>query len=258
MQKPNVYLFPQLDDNYGYLIKNPHETKGVLVDPSDLSMCLKILELNDCVASHILITHHHDDHIAAVGEIKSKFNSLVIGYKNDSKIPKPDKEVVDHETFEILGNEYKVIHTPGHTLQHINFFMPQHNILFSGDTLFSIGCGRMFEGTPEVFWDSLCKIKQLPKDTKIYCGHEYTLSNLKFAIEADSSNKDLIKEYEQIKKLRNIDCPSLPSTLDRELKVNPFLRYDNYSIKNKIKKEFGISGNGLDIFTALRKWKDSF
>ena len=95
MQKPNVYLFPQLDDNYGYLIKNPHETKGILVDPSDLSMCLKILELNDCVASHILITHHHDDHIAAVGEIKSKFNSLVIGYKNDSKIPKPDKEVVD-------------------------------------------------------------------------------------------------------------------------------------------------------------------
>ena len=107
-------------------------------------------------------------------------------------------------------------------------------------------------------FESLNKLSSLPKNTKIYCGHEYTLSNLKFAIEAESSNKDLIKEYEQIKRLRNIDCPSLPSTLDRELKVNPFLRYDNYLIKNKIKKEFGISGNGLDIFTALRKWKDSF
>jgi len=134
MQKPNVYLFPQLDDNYGYLIKNPHETKGVLVDPSDLDMCLKILELNDCSASHIIITHHHDDHISAVDEIKSRFKSLVIGYKNDSKIPKPDKEVEDQEIFEIHGNEYKVIHTPGHTLQHINYFMLKHNILFSGDT----------------------------------------------------------------------------------------------------------------------------
>ena len=141
MQKPNVYLFPQLDDNYGYLIKNPHETKGVLVDPSDLDMCLKILELNDCSASHIIITHHHDDHIGAVDEIKSRFKSLVIGYKNDSKIPKPDKEVEDQEIFEIHGNEYKVIHTPGHTLQHINYFILKHNILFSGDTLFSIGCG---------------------------------------------------------------------------------------------------------------------
>ena len=176
MQKPNVYLFPQLDDNYGYLIKNPHETQGVLVDPSDLDMCLKILELNDCSASHIIITHHHNDHINAVDEIKSRFKSLVIGYKNDSKIPKPDKEVEDQEIFEIHGNEYKVIHTPGHTLQHINYFMLKHNILFSGDTLFSIGCGRMFEGNPEVFWNSLSKLKQLPEDTKVYCGHEYTMA----------------------------------------------------------------------------------
>ena len=97
MQKPNVYLFPQLDDNYGYLIKNPHETKGVLVDPSDLDMCLKILELNDCSASHIIITHHHDDHIGAVDEIKSRFKSLVIGYKNDSKIPKPSIQFIHNQ-----------------------------------------------------------------------------------------------------------------------------------------------------------------
>ena len=241
MQKPNVYLFPQLDDNYGYLIKNPHETKGVLVDPSDLSMCLKILELNDCVASHILITHHHDDHIAAVGEIKSKFNSLVIGYKNDSKIPKPDIEVVDHEPFEILGNEYKVIHTPGHTLQHINFFMPQHNILFSGDTLFSIGCGRMFEGTPEVFWDSLCKIKQLPKDTKIYCGHEYTLNNSNFCINYDKENSALKDKIKLIKKKLDNNLPTMPTTIKEELECNIFLR-----------------SKDVKSFSKLRDLKDKF
>ena len=253
MQKPNVYLFPQLDDNYGYLIKNPHETKGVLVDPSDLSMCLKILELNDCVASHILITHHHDDHIAAVGEIKSKFNSLVIGYKNDTKIPKPDKEVEDHETFEILGNEYKVIHTPGHTLQHINFFMPQHNILFSGDTLFSIGCGRMFEGTPEVFWESLCKIKQLPKDTKIYCGHEYTLANVNFALSIDPNNKELQHYSKWASHQENELRPTIPTMLSDQLLCNPFLRCDEDQFMKLYESQ-----NAIEVFAKMRSAKDNF
>ena len=162
MARPNVYLFPQLEDNYGYLIKNPHATEGILVDPSDLDMCLKILELNDCSPTHILLTHHHDDHIAAVQDLKNKFQSIIVGYEHDKKIPQPDILVKDEEIFEIQQNKFKVIHTPGHTLQHVNYFILEHNILFSGDTLFSMGCGRMFEGTPEVFWQSLSKIKQLP------------------------------------------------------------------------------------------------
>ena len=193
MLKPNIYLFPQLEDNYGYLIKNPHATEGILVDPSDLKMCLKILELNDCKATHILLTHHHEDHIAAVQDLKNKFQSIVVGYENDKDIPESDLKVKDEEIFEIHHNKFKVIHTPGHTLQHINYFMPEYNILFSGDTLFSIGCGRMFEGTPEVFWKSLSKIKQLPEETIIYCGHEYTLSNVKFALSIHPDNQDLQK-----------------------------------------------------------------
>src|SRR6056300_172098 len=112
MLKPNIYLFPQLDDNYGYLIKNPHATEGILVDPSDLEMCLKILELNDCKATHILLTHHHEDHIAAVHDLKNKFQSIIIGYENDENIPQPDLKVKDEEIFEIHQNKFKVIHTP--------------------------------------------------------------------------------------------------------------------------------------------------
>ena len=179
MLKPNIYLFPQLEDNYGYLIKNPHATDGILVDPSDLKMCLKILELNDCKASYILLTHHHDDHIAAVQDLKNKFQSIVVGYENDKNIPQPDLKVKDEEIFEIHHNKFKVIHTPGHTLQHINYFMPDYNILFSGDTLFSIGCGRMFEGTPEVFWKAYLKSNNYQKKLLSIIGHEYTLSNCK-------------------------------------------------------------------------------
>ena len=253
MQKPNVYLFPQLDDNYGYLIKNPHETKGVLVDPSELDMCLKILELNDCSASHIIITHHHDDHIGAVNEIKSRFKSLVIGYKNDSKIPKPDKEVEDQEIFEIHGNEYKVIHTPGHTLQHINYFMLKHNILFSGDTLFSIGCGRMFEGNPEVFWNSLSKLKQLPEDTKVYCGHEYTMANLKFALNIDPDNEKLNEYYKWASHQEKEHRPTIPTTLSDQLLCNPFLRCDTDQFM-----KFFDTQDATEVFAKMRSAKDNF
>lgn len=213
MLKPNIYLFPQLEDNYGYLIKNPHATEGILVDPSDLKMCLKILELNDCKATHILLTHHHEDHIAAVQDLKNKFQSIVVGYENDNNIPQPDLKVIDEEIFEIHHNKFKVIHTPGHTLQHINYFMSDYNILFSGDTLFSIGCGRMFEGTPEVFWKSLSKIKQLPEETIIYCGHEYTLSNVKFALSIYPDNQDLQKYANWVENQEKEHRPTLPTKL---------------------------------------------
>ena len=253
MLKPNVYLFPQLDDNYGYLVKNPHATEGILVDPSDLKMCLKILELNDCKATHILLTHHHDDHIAAVQDLKNKFQSIVVGYENDKKIPEPDLKVKDEEIFEIHQNKFKVIHTPGHTLQHINYFMPDCNILFSGDTLFSIGCGRMFEGTPEVFWESLSKIKQLPEDTTIYCGHEYTLSNVKFALSINPNNPDLQKYANWVKHQEEEHRPTLPTKLLDQLKCNPFLQCDHEHFQKLYK-----STDPIEVFRQMRKAKDNF
>ena len=253
MLQPNIYLFPQLEDNYGYLIKNPHATEGILVDPSDLKMCLKILELNDCKATHILLTHHHDDHIAAVQDLKNKFQSIVVGYENDNNIPQPDLKVKDEEIFEIHHNKFKVIHTPGHTLQHINYFMPNYNILFSGDTLFSIGCGRMFEGTPDVFWESLSKIKQLPEETTIYCGHEYTLSNVRFALSIHPDNQDLQKYANWVENQEEEHRPTLPTKLLDQLKCNPFLQCDHEHFQKLYK-----STDPIEVFGKMRKAKDNF
>ena len=253
MVRPNVYLFPQLEDNYGYLIKNPHATEGVLVDPSYLEMCLKILELNDCSPTHVLLTHHHDDHIAAVQDLKNKFQSIIIGFEHDEKIPQPDLRVKDDEIFEIHQNKFKVIHTPGHTLQHINYFMPEHNILFSGDTLFSMGCGRMFEGTPEVFWQSLSKIKQLPDNTNIYCGHEYTLSNVKFALSIYPENQDLHKYALWTDHQEKEHRPTIPTKLIDQLKCNPFLQCDSPHFQELYK-----STDATEVFGKMRKAKDNF
>jgi len=244
------------EDNYIWLVTT--NEGSIVVDPGESSKIIKLIDENKINLKGIFVTHHHYDHTDGLEDLSRKLNIDIYGPSNN--INEINKRVKNSDHISILGIDFKIIEVPGHTLDHIAFysFNDGEPILFCGDTLFAGGCGRIFEGTYEQMFESLNKLSSLPKNTKIYCGHEYTLSNLKFAIEADSSNKDLIKEYEQIKRLRNIDCPSLPSTLDRELKVNPFLRYDNYLIKNKIKKEFGISGNGLDIFTALRKWKDSF
>ena len=253
MVKPNVYLFPQLSDNYGYFIKNPHATEGVLIDPSDYDMCLKIIELNDSVASHILITHHHEDHVAAVDKIKKKFDSIVIGYSQDDQIPKPDQTIDEGQIFEVHGQKYEVIHTPGHTLQHINYFMKDHNILFSGDTLFNAGCGRMFEGDPKIFWKSLLKIKSLPLDTKIYCGHEYTLSNIKFALSIDPDNQNLLKLAEWVNQQEDEHRPTIPTTLEQQILCNPFLRCDTDYFFN-----YYNSKNPEDIFAKMRSAKDNF
>ena len=244
------------EDNYIWLVTT--NEGSIVVDPGESSKIIKLIDENKINLKGIFVTHHHYDHTDGLEDLSRKLNIDIYGPSNN--INEINKRVKNSDHISILGIDFKIIEVPGHTLDHIAFYSFNNGepILFCGDTLFAGGCGRIFEGTYEQMFESLNKLSSLPKNTKIYCGHEYTLSNLKFAIEADSSNKDLIKEYEQIKRLRNIDCPSLPSTLDRELKVNPFLRYDNYLIKNKIKKEFGISGNGLDIFTALRKWKDSF
>ena len=253
MVRPNVYLFPQLEDNYGYLIKNPHATEGILVDPSDLEMCLKILELNDCSPTHILLTHHHDDHIGAVQDLKNKFQSIVVGFEHDKKIPQPDLFVKDEEIIEIHQNKFKVLHTPGHTLQHVNYFILEHNILFSGDTLFSMGCGRMFEGTPELFWQSLSKIKKLPEDTTIYCGHEYTLSNVKFALSIHPENQDLHKYALWTEHQEKEHRPTIPAKLIDQIKCNPFLQCDSPHFQELYK-----STDATEVFGKMRKAKDNF
>ena len=229
MQKPNIYLFPQLSDNYGYLIKLPHAKEAAIVDPSDLEMCEKILHLNDCSLSHILLTHHHDDHTAAVNDLKKKYNSKVIGHNLDDKLPNVDISVKADEEISIFDNTYKIISTPGHTMQHICYFNKDFSILFAGDTLFSLGCGRMFEG------------------------NEYTYSNLLFALSIDPENKDLSEHGKWIKKQCVDARPTLPTKLQKELNLNPFLRCDN-----EVFKKLYNSDDPIEVFSKMRSAKDNF
>lgn len=253
MQKPNIYIFPQLSDNYGYLIKQPHGKEAAIVDPSDIEMCEKILELNECSLSHILLTHHHDDHIAAVEDLKKKYNAKVVGHELDRNLPELDIKVQADQNISIFDNVYQIISTPGHTIQHICYFNKNFSILFAGDTLFSLGCGRMFEGTPELFWNSLKALKKLPEETMVYCGHEYTLSNLFFALSIDPTNKNLVEYGEWIKK-QSIDArPTIPTKLRKELDLNPFLRCD----EEKFQKLYN-SNNPTEVFSKMRLAKDSF
>jgi hydroxyacylglutathione hydrolase len=182
----------------------------------------------------------------------------VYGPKNN--IDAINKVVSQSDKFNLIGMDFEVIEMPGHTLDHIGFysFNDGDPILFSGDTLFAGGCGRVFEGTYEQMHQALNKLSKLPRNTKIYCGHEYTLSNLKFAKEVEPNNKQLEDEYINVETLVSSNQPSLPTTLEKEFNINPFLRCGVQDVQNKINEKFNITGNELEIFVALRKWKDTF
>jgi hydroxyacylglutathione hydrolase len=244
------------EDNYIWLLTT--NEGSIVIDPGESSKIKSLIDNNEIDLKGILITHHHYDHTNGLNDLSD--NGMLDIYGPENNIVKINKRVKDSDCISIVGLDFEIIEVPGHTLDHIAFYSFNENmpILFCGDTLFSGGCGRIFEGTHKQMYDSLNKLASLPKHTKVYCGHEYTLSNLKFAIEVDTKNKDLLDEYNHVKKLNISKNPSLPSTLDKELKINPFLRCNNMSIRNKINKEFNVSGDDFEIFTALREWKDNY
>ena len=252
----SVELIKAFSDNYIWLVST--NEGSIVVDPGESKNIQKLIDSKSINLKGVLITHHHYDHTNGLDDLLKK-NSLDV-YGPENSISGINYRVYNKDRISIIGIEFEIISMPGHTLDHIGFYSSNNNnpILFCGDTLFAGGCGRVFEGTYEQMFNALKKISALPKNTTIYCGHEYTLSNLKFAIEADTKNADLKQEYESVLKKINSDIPTLPTTLDKELKVNPFLRCDNPSIQKKIAEKFNITGNELEIFTALRKWKDNF
>ena len=191
---------------------------------------------------YILNTHHHFDHIGGNEYLKKKFGSIVVGFKKDiNRIPEIDVLLEDNQIWKAENFEAKIIHIPGHTSGHICFHFFQEKLVFTGDTLFSLGCGRIFEGTYKEMFESLNKIKSLPEETKVYCGHEYTLSNLKFCIKYNPENRNLKKKAENIKKKIDNGLPTIPSTIKDELECNIFLR-----------------ANDLESFSKLRDLKDNF
>ncbi len=251
-----VEIIPCLKDNYSYIIIDERSNKTCVVDPSEPGPITNFLEKNNLNLNYILNTHHHYDHVGGNSVLKKKYNAKVIGFKDDHKrIPEIDIKLKDGEIWKEDSFEAKIIHIPGHTLGHICFYFYKENNLFTGDTLFSLGCGRIFEGTYQQMFSSLEKIKKLPPKTKIYCGHEYTLQNSKFCITHDKENQNLIKKIKEInEKLKN-NKPTIPSTIEDELKNNIFLRSDNENIK----KNLNISDSSpLITFSKLRDLKDNF
>ena len=251
----NVEPIKAYIDNYIWLVST--NEGSIVVDPGESKEILNLVDSNKIDLKGVLITHHHYDHTNGLLDLTNKMNLEVYGPK---KIQGINNIVKESDKFSLIGIDFEVIEIPGHTLDHLAFYSSNNKdpILFCGDTLFAGGCGRVFEGTFEQMFKSLKKISNYPKETKIFCGHEYTLSNLKFALEVDEDNKELADEYINVKKLISSDIPSLPTNLNKELKVNPFLRCNEINIKNKVIDKFDIIDDELEIFTALRKWKDNF
>ena len=244
------------DDNYIWLITT--NEGSLVVDPGESNKIIELIDNNKINLRGVLITHHHYDHTNGLLDLIKKKDLEVYGPNNN--IQEINNRVIELDKFTIIGIEFEVIEIPGHTLDHIAFYSFNNGepILFCGDTLFAGGCGRVFEGTYKQMFDSLKKISSYPQETKVYCGHEYTLSNLKFALEVDTSNRELENEFNNVKSLIASNTPSLPTTLQKELKINPFLRCNQNTIKNKVIKKFDMVDDELEIFTALRKWKDNF
>ena len=215
---------PILKDNYAWLLRDSGTGATAIVDPADAEPIIEAIEKAGGRLDLILLTHHHADHIAGVDEVRARFNCPVVGAAADQhRLPKLDEAVKEGDTVRLGNATAQVIDTPGHTRGQINFFFPDGDILLSGDTLFSLGCGRLIEGTPQEMFASLRKLAALPPDTLVCCGHEYTESNARFALAVDPDNAALHDFVAKVEQLRAAGQPSVPSVLGDELKVNPFL-----------------------------------
>jgi hydroxyacylglutathione hydrolase len=216
---------PILSDNYAWLLRDSATGATAIVDPAEPKPIIAALEKAGGRLDLIILTHHHDDHIAGTDEVRARFKCPVVGAAADAyRLPRLDQQVKEGDTVKLGNATARVIETPGHTRGQINFFFPDGEILLSGDTLFSLGCGRLIEGSAEEMFSSLRKLAALPGGTKVCCGHEYTESNARFALHVDGSNQALIKRAEQVKQERAAGRPTVPSVMSDELAANPFLR----------------------------------
>ena len=237
-----IEIIKCLEDNYSYLIIDEKTNYACVVDPSEAEPIANFINNKNIKLKFILNTHHHYDHVGGNNDLKKKFGAKVVGFKNDKhRIPNIDILLEDNKIWKESVFEAKIIHIPGHTSGHICFYFMNDKIVFTGDTLFSLGCGRIFEGTYKQMYDSLIKLKNLPKDTKIYCGHEYNIKNSMFCSKYDKDNKNLEKKIFEINDKLKKNLPTIPSTIGEELSCNIFLRAKN-----------------LEDFSKLRDLKDNF
>ncbi len=255
----NVRPVRAFSDNYIWLIDSPRAPGSlVAVDPGDAAPVIFELQRSGASLAAILLTHHHPDHIGGVPELLRHWAVPVIG-PEDTRIAQRTRTVHEGERCELpdLGLSFEILQVPGHTLSHIAFW--GHGALFCGDTLFSAGCGRMFEGTPTQMNASLIKLRNLPPDTSVFCGHEYTAANLRFALTVDPTNGAALEYQDSVHRVRAQGRPTLPSTLGLEIRVNPFLRCDNPTVVTAAEIHADKSLQGpAEVFGVLRAWKDQF
>ena len=245
-----------LSDNYIWLVTT--NEGSIVIDPGESKQIIDLVKSNEIDLEGILITHHHYDHTNGIEEILKYKKVEVYGPKNN--VNSITKRVKQNDVFNLIGLKFEVIETPGHTLDHIAFYClkDEKSILFCGDTLFSGGCGRVFEGTHSQMYESLKKLSKLPEDTQIFCGHEYTSSNLQFACAVEPNNQFIKKYNEEIIEKTKNGLPSLPSSLKIEYMINPFIRCNEENLIDNINKKFGEVNSEIEIFSTLRKWKDDF
>ncbi len=258
-----VVHVPAFEDNYIWIIRGHESGSGpgevAAVDPGDAEPVFEYLEKSGDRLVAILCTHHHGDHVGGVGELVARYNVPVYG-PADERIPHRDHPLRDgdHISIPTLRMNFDILGIPGHTLGHIAY--TGHGALFCGDTLFSAGCGRLFEGTAEQMAHSLTKLGALPATTKVYCGHEYTEANLRFARRVEPDNNEILKYAGLARQLRSLDKPTLPSTLGLEHSVNPFLRTRSATVRAAVEKNSNAGPliGEIDVFRELRRWKDVF
>ncbi|KHT63631.1 hydroxyacylglutathione hydrolase [Photobacterium gaetbulicola] len=249
-----IKSIPAFNDNYIWLIHSP-DNHCVVVDPGDATPVLEFLEREALELDAILITHHHHDHIGGISELKRRYPNIHIVAPSAEPIPGVSQSVDDGDQVEIFGERFMVLGVPGHTAGHVAYV--GDGKLFCGDTLFSAGCGRLFEGTAAQMYASLQKLSALPDETEVYCAHEYTSSNLAFALVAEQDNPHLQRYREEVSRMRAQGISTIPSTLKQEKLINPFLRCDQPSIKKSVANK-SVNESDVETFAALRRWKDEF
>lgn len=249
-------LFVCLKDNYGVLLHDPATGATAAIDAPEAAPIEAALTASGWRLSDILVTHHHGDHTAGIPELKQRHRCRVVAPRQEAAdIPLVDVAVGEGDTVSVGGLAARVMETPGHTLGHIAYWFEAEKLAFVGDTLFSIGCGRVIEGTPEMLWQSLLKLRGLPDDTQIYCGHEYTEANIRFAKTIEPNNQRLAAREAEVKTLRARNAPTIPATIGAEKAENPFLRADRPEVAAAV----GLAGKpAAQVFAEIRARKNKF
>ena len=251
-----IHQFPCLNDNYGFLVHDPATGATASIDSPEVAPINAALQQKGWQLTHIFNTHHHFDHAGGNEALKKKWACTVVGAANDaSRIPAIDVEVGEHDQVALGESQAHVIEVPGHTSGHIAYYFADDAVAFVGDTLFALGCGRLFEGSAEQMWSSLQKLMALPDDTVVYCAHEYTQANAAFALSVEPENSVLRRRANEIDTLRAAGQPTVPTTIGLELASNPFMRPDSANLQATI----GLTGAGpVEVFAETRRRKDNF